>query len=209
MILVQILVGDLYEGHPGVRWRNPRSTTVFLLNSRLKIATNVGLVSLYLFCQDASTDMQHDLLGSTRDLTWPWPEAEYWPDHAMSPGKCFDAPWQEEHDGARIRPLTYLVRKLFAKKTCFEKKTFFAFFFTSSGWTVDVSSNLMDAREIKWCKWVSEESMKLRNLYGAGLDRKGNIGDAYTISNIFWQYFKIFENRYCKISNPILFCYLK
>ena len=27
---------------------------------------------------DASTDMQHDLRGVTRDLTWPWPEAKFW-----------------------------------------------------------------------------------------------------------------------------------
>ena len=27
---------------------------------------------------DASTDMQHELLGSLRDLTWPWPEVKFW-----------------------------------------------------------------------------------------------------------------------------------
>ena len=70
MILLQVLVGDLHEGHLGsddvIRGHQQ---FFFTNNSRLKIATNMGLVSLCLFCQDASTDTQHDLLGSTRDLT--------------------------------------------------------------------------------------------------------------------------------------------
>ena len=31
-----------------------------------------------VFCKDASNDMQYDLFGSTRDLTWPWPEVKFW-----------------------------------------------------------------------------------------------------------------------------------
>ena len=37
--------------------------------------------------------MQHDLLGSTFDLKWPWPEVKYWPELLRSPcrgewGRC-------------------------------------------------------------------------------------------------------------------------
>ena len=40
----------------------------FYYKSRLKGAGNVGMVSLWLSGHDASTDMQHDLLGSLRNL---------------------------------------------------------------------------------------------------------------------------------------------
>ena len=39
-------------------------------NSRLKRARDKGLVSMWLYCHDASTDIQHDLFGSTFDLMW-------------------------------------------------------------------------------------------------------------------------------------------
>ena len=41
---------------------------ILAINSRLKRATDTGVVSLR-FCPDASTDKHHDLLGSTCDLT--------------------------------------------------------------------------------------------------------------------------------------------
>ena len=59
--------------------------------------------------------MQHELIGSTFDLRWPWPEVKYWPDLSKSPCIWFDVPWREEHAGTRIKPLAFLVQKLFAK----------------------------------------------------------------------------------------------
>ena len=56
----------------------------------------MGAVSLSLSCQGTSTDMQ------LIDLTLL--------------GHHVDAPLQREHDGARIMPLAFKVRKLFAQK---------------------------------------------------------------------------------------------
>ena len=81
-------------------------------SSRLKRATDMGVVSLCLSCRDASTDMQHDLFRSTCDLDL---RSNNDPDLSKSPCICFDTPCGEEHDGAQIMPLAFLVRKLFAK----------------------------------------------------------------------------------------------
>ena len=71
MIQVQILVGDFHIGYLGsddvIRGRQQ----IFANNSRLKRAKDTSVVSLCSSCQDASNDMQHDLLGSTCDLTCP------------------------------------------------------------------------------------------------------------------------------------------
>ena len=45
----------------------------------------------------------------------------------MSPGVCFDAPG-EKHYAARIKQLSFLVQKLFAKKKTFAKTAILAFF---------------------------------------------------------------------------------
>ena len=99
----------------GVKWRHPRSPAVFANKSRLKRATDMGVVSLSLFCHDASPDMQHDLLGSICDLR----ETLTWCQKLTLPIKVirymFDAPWREEHNGGRSRSLAFLVQKLFAK----------------------------------------------------------------------------------------------
>ena len=124
MIQVQILVGDLHKGHLGSDDVIRGHQEVFANNSRMKRATDTGMVSLCSSCQDASPDMQHDLLGSTCDLTWPWPEVKFWPDPPRSPSTCFDAARREEHDGAWIKPLACLVQKLFAKNF-FAKKGYF------------------------------------------------------------------------------------
>ena len=52
-----------------------------------------------------------------------------------------------------------------------------------------------DASEIKWCKWWTEESMKLRNLYGVGLLTRRDTLGIHTLFQIF------FENisKYLKI----------
>ena len=71
MIQVQISVGDLHKGDLGsddVSWGHQQVSTN---NSWLKRATDMGVISLCLSGQDALTDMQHDLLGRTCDLTWP------------------------------------------------------------------------------------------------------------------------------------------
>ena len=135
MIHSQILVGDLHNGHKGHLGSDDvirGYQQVYANNSRLKRATDMGVVSLSSSCQDALTDMQHGPFGSTCGLTWPWPEIKYWPGHSRSPGTCFDAPWREEHDGAWFRPLACLVRKLCAKKT-FSAKNVTLPFFTPSG----------------------------------------------------------------------------
>ena len=67
MIQVQILVGDLHKGHLGSDDVIRGHQQVFANNSRLKRATDLGMVSLCSSCQDASPDMQHDLLRSTCD----------------------------------------------------------------------------------------------------------------------------------------------
>ena len=54
----------------------------------------------------------------------------------------FDAPWQEEHDDARIRPQAYLVRKFFRNKTFLPKNAILVFL-TPNGLIVDISSNLI------------------------------------------------------------------
>ena len=69
MIQVQILVGDLYKGHLGSGDIIRVHKQVFANNSRMKRTTDTGMVSLCSSCQDASPDMQHNLLGSTSDLT--------------------------------------------------------------------------------------------------------------------------------------------
>ena len=69
MIQVHILVGDIHEGHLEPDDVTRGHQQVFANNSRLKIVTDVGVVSLRSSCQDTSPDMQHDLLGSTCDLT--------------------------------------------------------------------------------------------------------------------------------------------
>ena len=84
----------------------------------------MGVVSLCLSRQDASTDMQHNPLRSTCDLDL---RSNFDPDLSRSPYICFDAPCREEYDCARIMPLIFLVQKLFAKNR-FAKTTLCAVF---------------------------------------------------------------------------------
>ena len=69
MIQVQILVGDPHKGHLGSDDVIRGHEQVFADNSRLERATDMGVVSLCSSCQDASSDMQHGLLGPACDLT--------------------------------------------------------------------------------------------------------------------------------------------
>ena len=124
MIHVQILGGDLHRGHLG----SDDFTNRFLL-----ITHDWKELQTWAWSHCACLVKAHGLIleESTCDLTWSWPEVKYWPDRSRPNGACFDALW-EKHDGARIRPLAYLVQKLFAKKhVC--KKTALAFFEHYSG----------------------------------------------------------------------------
>ena len=67
MTTMQILIGDLHRGHFGSN--DITHAFLFANNSRLKKATSISAISLCLSCKDAWTDMQHDLLKSTFDLT--------------------------------------------------------------------------------------------------------------------------------------------
>ena len=68
MIHLKMLIGDLHKGHLGADEVIRGHQQIFANKSRLKRATDTGLISLSLSCQDASPDMQHDLLGSACDL---------------------------------------------------------------------------------------------------------------------------------------------
>ena len=63
MIQVQILVSDLHRGLLGSYDIIRGHQQVWANNSPLKGAKDIGVVSLCLYCHNASTDMQHDLLG--------------------------------------------------------------------------------------------------------------------------------------------------
>ena len=67
-IQVQIFGGDLDRGHLGPYGVIRGDQQVLADDSRLKRATDMGVVSLFLYCHDESTDMQHELLRSTFDL---------------------------------------------------------------------------------------------------------------------------------------------
>ena len=123
---------DVIRGHQQV-WAN---------NPRLKRARDMGVISLCLYCHDASTDMHHDLFGSAFDLRWPCPEVKYWPDlfkvsiHMVRRALTRGTRWYP------IKAIAFLVKRLFAKKTMLAKKLFWGFVIPSAQ-TADVSSNLM------------------------------------------------------------------
>ena len=98
---------------------------VFVNSSRLRRSTDMGVVSLCLSRQDASTDMQHDLLRSACDLAL---RSNMDPDLLRSSCICIDAPFREEHDVARIMPLAFLVRKFFLQKMFLTKTAIWAVF---------------------------------------------------------------------------------
>ena len=103
-------------------------TGFFANNSRLKRARDEGLVSMWLYCHDASTDIQHDLFGSTFDLMWDF-DLKSNVDLTLlwSPSIWFNAPWRKEHAGSRIKPLAFVVQKLLAKNDVGKKQLFWVF----------------------------------------------------------------------------------
>ena len=129
IIQVQILVGDLLKGHLGSYDVIRGHQQVLANNPRLKRAKDVGMVSLCLYCHDASIDVQHDLFGLAVDVRCPWPEVKYLPDLFRSPCIWFHAPWREKHADIRIRPLVFLVQRLFAKKRYRQKTGILGFGF--------------------------------------------------------------------------------
>ena len=151
MIGVHILVSNLFRGHLG-SCDVIRGANRFLANnSRLKRARDKGLVSMWLYCHDASTDIQHDLFGSTFDLMWDF-DLKSNVDLTLlwSPCIWFNAPWRKEHAGSRIKPLAFVVQKLLAKNDVGKKQLFWGLFIPSAQ-IFDVSSNLMTC----WWKNVS------------------------------------------------------
>ena len=60
---------------------NMRSNKFDASNSWCNRDRALGMVPMCFSRTNTSLDMQHDLLGSTRDLTWPWPEVKlrHWP----------------------------------------------------------------------------------------------------------------------------------
>ena len=53
-----------------------RSHSFFASNIWYNRDKALGMVPMCFSRTDAVTDMQHDLLGSSRDHTWPWPEVK-------------------------------------------------------------------------------------------------------------------------------------
>ena len=85
------------------------------------------MVIICFFRKGASTDMQYGLLGSTRDLMWPWPEVEIWHWLFNVNMYVYKAFRREEHDAAKVMPLAFLVQNLFAKKTFLQSALFLPF----------------------------------------------------------------------------------
>ena len=122
---VQILVGDLHRGRLG----SPEVTNKFLLIAHgwKVLRHGCGLIEL-VSSRRIGWYATWPSWVNMWSHTWSWPESYmYWPDYSKPPCVCFDAPWQEEHDGARIMPLAVLVQKLFAKKRFRQKQLFLRF----------------------------------------------------------------------------------
>ena len=102
-----------------------RSNTFFASNVWWSRDRAVGLVPMCFFRRDASTDMQHDLSGLPRDLTWPWHEVKFWYYFFRSTCIYFDASRRDEHDGIRTILLSQF--KSCSRKRLFVKSVFFTF----------------------------------------------------------------------------------
>ena len=87
--------------------------------------------------QDASINVQCDLLRSPRDLDL---RSSFDLDLSRSCYTCFDASWRGKHDGVKIIALSFQKRKL--SKNCFAQKCRFWPFVTSDNLTVNLSWNL-------------------------------------------------------------------
>ena len=80
-------------------WGHSRSPTFFANNLRSKGGRNVGLIPMHLSRNDASIDIQYDLLGSHVTLIFDLRSnlTLTFQDHNIR----FDAPWRDKHDTAK------------------------------------------------------------------------------------------------------------
>ena len=85
----------------------------------LKRDTDVQVVSLCSSRQDASFDMQHDLLWSPRKLDL---RSNFDLDLLRSKRICFDASQRRKHDGVIADSLSFLVQKEFVKNDIRQKR---------------------------------------------------------------------------------------
>ena len=85
----------------------------FFYNNSLQIENiKAKMAPLCLSRRDALTDMQHDILGSTRDLDL---RSNFKLDLFRSWCMSFEPPWCGEHDAVKIISPLWVHRKLFRK----------------------------------------------------------------------------------------------
>ena len=85
----------------------------FFDNNLLQIKDREAtLAPLCLSRRDASTDMQHDILGSSRDLDL---RSNFQLDLLRATCVSFEPPWLGEHDAVKIIYLPWVHKKLFGK----------------------------------------------------------------------------------------------
>ena len=109
--------GQVFTRDPAkIVWGHRGHQQVFADNLRLRRVRDMKVVSMCLYRQYASTDMQ--LLGSRRDL-----DMRSNCDLAFSRSRyiCFDASWRGKHDGVKIIALSFQTQKL-SLKNCFARK---------------------------------------------------------------------------------------
>ena len=100
MTKVRFLANSLLKGHQ----RSLEATNSFFYNnSCLKRDRTLGMASLCLAHQVASTDMQHDLFWSLRDLDL---SLNFDLDFLRSNHMPFEASLREKHDGAIVDSLS-------------------------------------------------------------------------------------------------------
>ena len=79
----------------------------------MKRDRTLGMISLCLTHHDASTDMQHDLFWSLRDLDL---RSNFYLDFSRSNHISFEASIREKHDDVFADSLSLLAQKLFVKE---------------------------------------------------------------------------------------------
>ena len=107
-------------------WRHRRSRKHYVNNFSQNRARAVGELLSCLSRQDASTDMQYDLLGHlSGQVIWPGLRSNFQLDLSESKCICFDASWRDEYDGvSRFLCISYF--KSYLQKMDFQKNNFFS-----------------------------------------------------------------------------------
>ena len=117
----------------------------FFDNSSLQIKVREAkLAPLSLSRRDASTDMQHDIPGSSRDLDL---RSNFQLDLLRSPCMSFEPPWRGEHDSVKIISLPWVHKKLLVTFHI-RKKTMIWTLMAFGAYTIDLTSNL--TRDQRW-----------------------------------------------------------